>query len=235
MPDRIMEDYDGIKVYKYYSYNNCMKTMFAPVIKMTLRYTNPNLFNDPYDCYITAELKAKTESVRSHHMSEICVCCLTASFDNMLMWSHYASHHQGFVVEYDVKQLNKINYPQTECFAKVIYSDDIPIYDFLTNNLAQEESIVKAIYHKPKCWEYESEIRSVVYNGGGINGYVDIPLNNSCITGIFLGSLFMQKRKGKIPLFLKTWHENGKLYYMQLLSDKYQLEKRNDFLDEWFE
>lgn len=225
----IVEEYDGEKLYKYYSYSNCMEEMFAPVRNMTLRYGNPNSFNDPYDCYIAAKLDGEIQPIRS---AGIYVCSLTTSFDDIFMWSHYGSNHEGFVVEYDVKELKKINYQQMETFSKVSYFDDISLRNFFSSN--PDKELVEAIYHKAKCWSYENEVRSVIY-GMESEGPIDIKLECDCISGIFLGSRFRKRRNGKIPHFLKRWNKDKKLYYMQLSSDKYKLEKRQDILDEWFE
>lgn len=228
------DEYDSKKLYKYYSYNDCMDNMFAPVINHTLRYRNPIFFNDPYDCYIAAKVNGQIQSVRSNQMNGVFVCSLTAISDAILMWSHYASNHEGFVIEYDYEELKKINYQQMEVFSKVIYSDDIIVKDFFSSNA--EKAVVQAIFHKSLCWNYENEIRSVIYNGcKKEEKYIDITLNSNAISAVLLGSHFIKKREGKIPAFLKRLHHDKKLYYMQLLSDKYHLEKRNDIKNDWFE
>lgn len=228
----IAEEFKGEKLYKYYSYNNNTNEMFAPILNLTLRYRTPNSFNDPYDCYIAAKLNGKIQSVRANQMNEVFVCSLTSSSHDILMWSHYASNHKGFVVEYNLNELKKIPNSQMETFSKVTYSDDIPLRNFFSSNADAE--IVNAIYHKASCWKYENEIRSVIY-GSSQNPYKDLKLENNCISGVILGSHFMKERNGKIPNFLKSWKEENKLYYMQLLSDKYELEKRSDIEDNFFE
>lgn len=226
------DEYKGKNLYKYYSYNDCMENMFAALRKKTLRFRNPSFFNDPYDCYIAATINGQIESVRSNQMSGVFVCSLTTKYDDILMWSHYASNHEGFVIEYNYEELKKIKHPQMEVFSKVNYSDDIIIKNFFTSN--GEESVIRAIFHKSLCWNYENEIRSVIYDGSN-KKYIDISLNSNAISAIILGSHFIKKREGKIPAFLKSFNTENKLFYMQLLSDKYQLEKRNDINNDWFE
>ncbi|WP_277056807.1 DUF2971 domain-containing protein [Treponema socranskii] len=209
-----------------------MEEMFAPVLNMTLRYRNPNSFNDPYDCYIAAKLDGEIQPIRS---AGVYVCSLTTSFDDMLMWSHYASNHGGFVVEYDAKELKKIDKYQMESFSKVSYSDDILLRNLLSsNNDNSNKEIVEAIYHKARCWSYENEIRSVIYEIES-EMPIDIQLESNCISGIFLGSHFIKRRNGKIPHFLQNWKEKKKLYYMQLSSNMYKLEKKQDIADQLFE
>ena len=228
----IASEYKGEKLYKYYSYNDCIKKMFSPVTKGTLRYRRPDAFNDPYDCYIAFNNTGTIESVRKSEMETVYVCSLTTSYDNLLMWSHYASNHTGFVVEYDANELKKIKHEQIEMFSYVEYSNDIYYRNFLCCKNDTDKQIVNAIYHKPLCWSYENEVRSVIYDFG--KEYVDIEVQN-CISAIILGSMFIKELDDKLPCFLRTWNSKKKLYYMQLQSDKYKLEKRQDFKDEWFE
>lgn len=223
--------YDGKKLFKYYQYDECMCKMFAPILKYTLRFRNWKSFNDPYDCYIASSLNGEVKSVKNEEMSGIYVCSLTTSFDNILMWSHYASNHMGFVVEYDAKKLKEIEYTQMEVFSYVEYSDDIKYINFLSTN--NDSQIVQAAFHKAQCWNYEKEVRSTLYDGAG-KDYIDININKDCIVAIYLGSYFLIKEKFNIPFFLKNWKDDKKLYYMQLKSDKYELIKKQDLKNEWF-
>lgn len=121
------------KLYKYYSYNHCICDMFAPVLKNTLRFRSPFSFNDPYDCYIGTETNGECMSITRTEMETVYVCSLTKNYDNLLMWSHYASSHCGYVVEYDVEKLNKIKIKewQIKDLFDVEYSDDIVTHQLL--------------------------------------------------------------------------------------------------------
>lgn len=219
------EKYKGQKLYKYYSYNDDMQKMFAPLLNNTLRFTEWNKFNDPYDCYIASN---KNESMRNNLMETVFVCSLAQSGDDILMWSHYATNHKGFVIEYDVDSFRKINEKQIESPSFVEYSDTITHYN-------SSNDIIHAIFHKAKCWEYEKEVRSVYYGSPDGKGlYKDIALSENSISAIYLGSQFIASQNGKIPFFLKKWHEQEKLFYMQMQSDQYKLKPKNDFRDSWF-
>ena len=227
------------KIYKYYSYDCCLEKMFAPILKNTLRYRRPLSFNDPYDCHITTELNESITSLREHDMETVFVCSLTTNYDNILMWSHYASNHKGFVVEYDMNELRKINEHQVETFSYVEYSNAIPSRKLLVKDSTKD--IVPAIYHKALCWGYENEIRSVKY-GTPIpimdTKHEDLELPENAISAVILGTSFIEPiiigTGEKLPSILKPWYESGKLYYMKLRYNEYKLERKNDFKAEWF-
>lgn len=225
MFNNIAEEYKGQKLYKYYSYNKDMCKMLAPILYNTLRFTKCDNLNDPYDCYIASN---KNKSMRNSLMETVYVCSFTRNFDDILMWSHYATNHKGFVVEYDVDSLRKINEVQIEYFSSVEYSNEIIHYD-------SDDAIITAIFHKAKCWEYEKEVRAAYYGSPKGNEIIkDIILPNDSIFAIYLGSQFIASQKGKIPFLLKEWNEQGKLFYMQMQSDQYKLKPKNDFRDSWF-
>ena len=207
--------------------------MFVPVLYNTLRYRSPSSLNDPYDCYISSKINGKIQSIRDTEMKTVYVCSMTKSCDDLLMWAHYASNHRGYVVEYDVEKLKKIEEKQIEEFSEVGYSDDIIQYNLLNFHKA-EEKIVQAIFHKSSCWSYEQEVRSACYYDRLETGFKDFVLPDNAITAICLGSHFIAKREGKIPSFLKEWHENKQLFYMQLASSEYKVEPKR-IEDAWFD
>lgn len=225
------------KIYKYYSYNCDEEKMFAPFLKNTLRYRQPDSFNDPYDCYICEKNGMQYESIRQRTMGNIFVCSLTTSYDDILMWSHYASNHQGFVIEYDLETLREISDRQIEDFSLVEYSDNIiekTTADFLQEEKSVEKNL-QAIFHKSKCWEYEKEIRSVYY-GPLIskNKDHDIILPENSISAIILGSHFISRYK-RIPKFLKNMYKKNCLFYMQLQAGSYQLTKESVGIENYFD
>lgn len=230
------------KLYKYYSYNECMKTMFAPVLSNTLRYRKPKSFNDPYDCYIATKMDGKIQSARDVEMETVFVSSLSVDCNDILMWSHYASNHKGFAIEYDFDRtcisIQKFKNEKQKQFEKikffyVEYSNGIKIRNIWPQKVetAQKE-IEDAIYHKSLCWNYEKEVRSVIYDMSN-EDFIDISLDPDCISAIILGSQFISTVK-KIPGFLKTWNSRKKLFYMQLCSAEYKLDRMSDIPEKYF-
>lgn len=79
------------------------------------------------------------------------IVCFTENYLSLLMWAHYASGHQGFVVEFDVAAaLFSPTY-----FGKVIYDAERPDI----SNLPVPQVLLLT---KSKEWEYESEHRLVM-------------------------------------------------------------------------
>ena len=87
------------------------------------------------------------------------------------MWSHYANHHKGFCIEYDIEQIPHGDMRRKMLF-QVIYSDAM-FYctKFLAPKVKKDLStfnnlypILQAIYKSPE-WIYEMEWRLVFIAG----------------------------------------------------------------------
>jgi hypothetical protein len=121
------------------------------------------------------------------------VLCLTASFNNRLMWGNYADGDRGFMIEFDSGE------PRfgPGVIHKIVYSEEPPTYD---------PAIGSDGWWKVKSldWEYENEYRIVsllnqcekkLVNGKTI--YLK-HLPRQCIKSIFMGLAMENKIKEKL-------------------------------------
>lgn len=72
---------------------------------------------------------------------------------NILMWSHYANSHKGFIIEFDSDFISGIE------IEKVEYSN---YRDFLTFEDIDDYDFHKVFYKKSEEWKYEQEYRAVL-------------------------------------------------------------------------
>lgn len=85
-------------------------------------------------------------------LNETGVLCMARTFDNVLMWSHYAQDHKGLVIEFDLEA-------DPEFFTtpiNVTYSLDYEPTNYLAD---QQASVDRIISTKSKAWDYEGEVR----------------------------------------------------------------------------
>jgi hypothetical protein len=95
------------------------------------------------------------------------MCCFSEVPDSILMWSHYAKHHQGFCIEYDtglvtrpdfLGNLQPVNYrPELFDASQYLRFDRFPGFN--------EWMATIAACHKSPEWSYEKEWRYVFPDG----------------------------------------------------------------------
>jgi hypothetical protein len=107
-------------------------------------------FPNWYKCYTdTKWLTETSEEIQNMVASVSGILSLSATNKNVLMWSHYARNHEGFVIGFDGRH---------EYFGKsvekVIYSETRPYYDPTINS--HEPTIFNT---KSIDWAYEQEYR----------------------------------------------------------------------------
>jgi len=74
--------------------------------------------------------------------------------DNILMWSHYSSNHQGFVVGFDSKAL--LSDYEFDFMEPINYQRSYPIISGLED---QSSQFYKKFFFKSELWSYEQEWR----------------------------------------------------------------------------
>lgn len=157
------------------------------------------------------------------------VFCLSKDPLSVLMWSHYADHHKGFVVEFSIP-----NYPQVDTIEEareftlnnlvpfeVYYNKEKPIID---SNHDLNENLKQTLFVKGLSWEYENEERIIDYlNGPGIYKYDQKRYLKSVIAGARMDENDFNNLKSKINNLNKKLSVNVTLYKAQLTPKKFEL------------
>ena len=124
--------------------NNLTKEQIA---ELRIRFANPK------ELY---EITNKSLKTAKEHFG---VSCFSKINSNLLMWAHYADHHKGACLKFDILE-------DTDFFITplhIVYEKDYPKYNYITNR----EGIGKFLLEtKSKDWEYEQEVR-IMKEGSG--------------------------------------------------------------------
>lgn len=154
-------------------------------------------------------------------MKNLRICCVAdhskLSYNEPLMWSHYANSHKGIAIKYKISEdvLNKYNDEnQLLKLCPIAYRDSKPLTDSIT--------LDNAFFAKGQCWKYEAEHRLIYFtkdssklkesdNKTGKDKRKDyLPLSGFGIEGVYFGAEIDPKKlkeireitKGKgIPTF----------------------------------
>lgn len=172
-------------------------------------------------------LEKKKDSFLSATLKNVGVLCLSKNSKNILMWSHYAQNHTGFVLEFkislipktninqvDMKELVKMLYPFS-----VTYSDKRPSLDFDNIN----SSLQTGLLTKHTGWAYEEEERVIdLVHGPGIHKF-----NPALINSVILGMKMSPDNKiivlGKIKEFNQKHNVNIDVFSIKPAKNEFNL------------
>lgn len=118
---------------------------------------------------------AKTNGVPAISLSKFKdgIFCASKTFDNLLMWSHYADMHRGVCVGISTETMH------SNKFRRVEYLDDLPVLN-VELYLSDPDSAFNLIsLAKSKAWKYEKEWRTV--------GEVGVSVFPDCVKRIVIG------------------------------------------------
>jgi len=104
------------------------------------------------------------QKTRKELLSRFGVCCLSEVDDNHLMWSHYASEHQGFCVGFDETQLLD-GLEGVTGHGPVKYQKNAPKFKYYFDPPQRFDR--SAVACKSSLWKYEREHR-IVFRCSGI-------------------------------------------------------------------
>lgn len=107
------------------------------------------------------------------------IISFTETYNNLLMWAHYANEHKGIVIEFDITKINFKKYQSYPIFDNneddEMFSSENPIIDELKEGEVQRvlynhnrpnehnyESILEHFLIKSDEWMYEKEHRAIL-------------------------------------------------------------------------
>lgn len=224
---KLIKDFNLIsKGQRIYHYSSCQTTVNDIIAKHTLKFSNPLIFNDPFDCsekilnvtydpdlidktlkdfnynrkqrrkLKTSEIQAQQNSIMKEEREKFKICCFSKLNDNVLMWSHYAEKHRGICCGFEFPIDNKIF-----TVAPVNYKNSI-------NKLEGETELYKIIYYwlttKSDIWEYENEYRAIINSRSLSSNFEIIEYDQNFLKEIVFGCGLKTKEIDKIISELKS-------------------------------
>lgn len=147
---------------------------------------------------MTARLRREIESGNFERslLQGVGVVCLSRTATNILMWSHYATFHRGFVVEFAIPTKGtRASIPDLISLLvphPVHYSEQRP--RIRLGEFHKEEDLQNSFLTKSSHWSYEEEERVIGYDRlPGISKYARDVVLRSVIAGINMSSSDYQR------------------------------------------
>lgn len=155
------------------------------------------------------------------------------TYNNFLLWSHYASKHTGICIEFNypilhslvsnIGLVNKIRY-----FRKPF---KVPVYE--DEGKKNDSGLMKVIFSKHIRWCYEKEWRLIIPEINITNPSRLISFPKEAIVKIILGINFPEEFKRNIVDIVDLKYSREILYEASINHDSFSLDIR-EFKSPWF-
>jgi hypothetical protein len=83
------------------------------------------------------------------------ICALSRTFDNHLLWAHYAGGYTGIAIEIELEESEAV---------PIVYEDSYILWSDLIDQFSPEDAARKLLSNKFKDWHYEEEVRVISKN-----------------------------------------------------------------------
>lgn len=191
-------DYKKKPVIYLYTFRNYNQFSLADLIHDAITVSPVTKMNDPFDtlihlwsdptlletlCKNKSHIKPFSDSFKKFRIRSFC-SGEEENYKNTLMWAHYADGHKGFCIKYKLthdffkRQENRLMVLKNVVYKKE--KIDLTNMRTITNETA--------FTLKDKCWEYENEVRLIVYDRNNNVDFYRVPLgDSSCVDSIYFG------------------------------------------------
>jgi hypothetical protein len=165
-----------------------------------MRYIHCSMYkrmNDPMEGFYEPSIRLKKEPAWRSKYREILnakqavgVACFSETYDNEIMWAHYAGNCSGMCVAYSSPNLLK-NLPPTARLSKMAYAEK-PVRLSKHDHGDVYAAAHKILSQKKYNWAYEREWRVLGEYPG------QLPYQGDIVTDIYFGSLTEAHHKQQI-------------------------------------
>ncbi|WP_218619101.1 DUF2971 domain-containing protein [Vibrio algicola] len=234
---------DGTMKFSHYSdFNDPFDCKTAYDIEKSMEYVNtrPDIFSEAgrqlglskigleqTKDKMLSQMRASLETGEFHEgiIGEVGICCLTKTPDNLLMWSHYADNHKGFVIEFTLShkdyEMHMGNVEEKLFGWDVEYSNNMPM---ITAGTRDFNAVKDVFLTKSLDWKYESEYRVLaMQKGPGIHN-IDRSMITKVIGGVNISDDDFDVLKSLVHTLSMSDTCNPKIIKAQMSRDQYRLE-----------
>ncbi|MBP2850848.1 DUF2971 domain-containing protein [Dickeya oryzae] len=205
------------RIYKGYSISQSVKEKFSNFARIKAEDTL--IQNDLQGLITGYEESIFTQLMKLFNPG---IFCMAESYENILMWSHYAAQHQGVCLGYKTNkvkdEIHKVCYDEEK--HKLLKLDALLSWiEKSEHNLLTREYIETCFLNKRKEWEYENEWRLISNEGPG-ETYTELELCE-----VYFGYKMNDKIKSMLSREINSLYSNVDFYQMNRVDNSYSLNR----------
>lgn len=162
------------------------------------------------------ERAAEARAFLQKEVDNVGICSFSAQNDDILMWSHYASAHTGFALEFASTSAT----PLFGSSQQVKYADT---YEFLRDLADNDAAVERILLTKSAHWSYENEWRIVDHEerDGRVGPHKFDP---ALLTGVIFGCLMPAENRNILSEMVAQGPGRPKFYAAQMRVGAFALD-----------
>jgi len=156
-------------------------------------------------------------------MADTTVFCLSETYDNLLMWSHYAHNHTGAVVKF--LSLSEVDSPLVLA-ERVHYSAEIPRLEFadlFSASILQHQMIKVLTLTKSEVWDYEKEWRVISGLRDKTKEFEILIYAPEEVGAVYLGCKMARRDKDVLVDIVRCKYPKAKLFQAEKHNREFRL------------
>ena len=204
------------------------------VVKREIPYLAP----DELETYVSKKLseirndsdyiKRAKDRIIEIQYNKFGICAFSESYNNILLWSHYARNHTGVCIGFDINVIinyaNQIAEREKELLdlVKVRYSNEYPKFSLFKSVLNEDDltDIFNLLYTKSSNWSYEKEYRMIYWGKTNFS----IQLGSKAISKVILGCCITSKHRENILEICSSLNNSPSVYQAIKNNNVFSLE-----------
>lgn len=192
------------RIFKYFS-ENVIEHVFVRDDHVGIKCTLPQDYNDPFELFLGVDLDQESDLLATYseivqEIPSLLTTCFSKSPVVTPMWAHYGNNHKGFVIGFDVAELQEvfqdllirdISYRDRPSEALVSFTKMAAYRKKPRDAMALRNAVLyEGYFSKYVEWSYEQEVRAVNFESyvEDVSGNHILYVPKRCVATVISGA-----------------------------------------------
>ncbi|MDK1378190.1 MULTISPECIES: DUF2971 domain-containing protein [unclassified Sinorhizobium] len=191
-------------IFKYFS-ENVVEHVFVRDDHVGIKCTLPQDYNDPFELFLGVDLDQGSDLLATYsevvqEIPSLLTTCFSKSPVVPPMWAHYGNNHKGFVIGFDVSELQEvfqdllirdISYRDRPSETLISFAQMAAYRKKPRDAMALRDAVLyEGYFSKYVEWSYEQEVRAVNFEGyvEDVSGNKILYIPKRCVAAVISGA-----------------------------------------------
>lgn len=221
-------------IFKYFS-DSVFEHVFVRDDHVGIKCTLPEDYNDPFELFLGVDLKQGSDLLATYsevvqEIPSLLTTCFSKSPVVTPMWAHYGNNHKGFVIGFDVAELQEvfqdllvreISYRKRPSETLISFAQMAARRKKPRDAMALRNAVIyQGYFSKYLEWSYEQEVRAVNFEDcvEDVSGHKILYVPQRCVAAVISGAKSSSQTKDALR---EAAQELGADFYVGKIGRSY--------------